>query len=395
MVNSIAVVGAGLMGRLVALSLHRQGYQITLFDKDQKNAKNSAAYAAAGLLTPLGEAPQCEKNIVDMGFISLKLWPEILATLTKPVFFQQQGSLLISHEQDRGDYQRFDRFIKHFYPEHRIENLNRAQLQALEPELSSSFNQGISLPDEGQIDNLQLLAALAFELEQAGVTWLTETEVKKIIIPDDETLSARLTYCSLEQTKQLEVDLVIDCRGIGAKLSPNNTDNQPLKELRAVRGEVFKLYAPDVHLSRPIRLMHPRYQLYIAPKEKGLVSVGATQIESEDSAPITVRSALELLSATYSVCSGFAEANILDQISQLRPAFNDNQPKILANNKLIQVNGLFRHGYLISPVVLSQVLSVVSNINHHQAVDNNCQFSELLPITLLTHKPLKITEQLA
>ncbi len=56
MIKTIAVVGAGLMGRLVALSLVRQGYQITLFDKDNKQAKNSAAYAAAGLLTPLGEA---------------------------------------------------------------------------------------------------------------------------------------------------------------------------------------------------------------------------------------------------------------------------------------------------------------------------------------------------
>ena len=51
---TIAIIGAGLMGRLVALSLNRQGYKITLFDKDQKNGQQSAAYAAAGLLTPLG-----------------------------------------------------------------------------------------------------------------------------------------------------------------------------------------------------------------------------------------------------------------------------------------------------------------------------------------------------
>lgn len=389
MIHSIAIVGAGLMGRLVALSLHRQGYQVTLLDKDKRNAKNSAAYAAAGLLTPLGEAPQCENNIVEMGFASLKLWPDILATLEQDVFFQQQGSLLISHEQDQGDFLRFHRFIKQFYPQHRLEHIDKTKLQALEPELSHSFHQAISLPDEGQIDNVELLSALAFQLEKEGVNWLSETQVNTISIPENpaDNAPASIEYCVLknqQQKQHLTTDLVIDCRGIGAKKSANTQDGKALNELRAVRGEVFKLYAPDVKINRPIRLMHPRYQLYIAPKNNGKVSVGATQIESEDNAPITVRSALELLSATYSVCSGFAEANILEQISQLRPAFNNNQPKILASNKLIQVNGLFRHGYLIAPVVLTQVLAVVSQIKNNEALDKTNQYSGLLPITLLT-----------
>ncbi|MGJ8692506.1 MAG: FAD-dependent oxidoreductase [Thalassotalea sp.] len=397
MIKTIAVVGAGLIGRLVALSLTRQGYQITMFDKDNKNAKNSAAYAAAGLLTPLGEAPQCEKNIVAMGFASLKLWPEILSGLEKPVFFQQQGSLLVSHEQDHGDYQRFDRFIKNYYPEHQIDNLNRAQLLALEPDLSRSFHHGISLPEEGQIDNLALLNALAHDIEKTQITWCDNTCVEKMQQEQVHGHSVYYRQHSEDKTGELHklnVDLVIDCRGIGAKKTAatssnssadTNTDNQnhQLSELRAVRGEVFKLYAPDVNITRPIRLMHPRYQLYIAPKGNGHVSVGATQIESEDSSPMTVRSAMELLSATYSVCSGFAEANIIEQISQLRPAFHDNQPKIFANHHLIQVNGLFRHGYLISPVVLQQVLDLVNLIQSNKALNSPCRYSDLLPISLL------------
>jgi glycine oxidase len=70
---------------------------------------------------------------------------------------------------------------------------------------------------------------------------------------------------------------------------------------------------------------------------------------------MTVRSAMELLSAAYSVHAGFAAANIREHISQLRPAFSDNQPQVLVNQRLIQVNGLYRHGFLISPVVLEQV----------------------------------------
>ena len=74
---------------------------------------------------------------------------------------------------------------------------------------------------------------------------------------------------------------------------------------------------------------------------------------------MTVRSAMELLSAAYSVHPGFAEANIRQHISQRRPAFSDNQPKILHSKHVIQVNGLYRHGFLIAPVVLKQIESVV------------------------------------
>ena len=94
----IAIIGAGLMGRLLALSLHRQAeLEVTLFDKDTKLAHNSAAYAAAGLLTPLGESLHCETNIVEMGFESLSLWPSLLASLEEHTFFQQTGAIMVSH----------------------------------------------------------------------------------------------------------------------------------------------------------------------------------------------------------------------------------------------------------------------------------------------------------
>ena len=387
--KTIGIIGAGLIGRLIALQLIRQGYQVTLFDKDKKTARNSAAYAAAGLLTPLGEALHCERNIVEMGFESMKLWPKILASLDKNTFFQQAGSLLVSHEQDQGDYQRFDRFIKGHYAEHAITNLNRDGLLALEPELGRSFKQGIFLPQEGQIGNRELLTALEFQLEKEGVDWHSETCVEEIkpddkgcvigIRQQDESLASSDKAVGIKQIRFF--DQVIDCRGTGAKNKMLSKQSAQLTNLRAVRGEMFRLYAPDVNLSRPIRLMHPRYQLYIAPKNDGHFAIGATQIESEDLSAMTVRSAMELLSAAYSVHPGFAEANIEQHISQLRPAFDNNQPQILASKNLIQVNGLFRHGYLISPVVMSQVCELVSNLDNDKAHHIACQYSHWLPIT--------------
>ena len=383
---TIAIIGAGLMGRLVALSLNRQGYQVTLFDKDQKSGQQSAAYAAAGLLTPLGEAMHSPANIVAMGFAALALWPKLLSTLSGYNFFQQSGSIVVSHEQDIADYHRLTRFLANNYPSHAQQQLNREALSALEPELAGKFSQALYLPEEGQIGNRKLLLALHQQLVDEGVKWHSESEV--IAIESDSFSTGcdiRFQTCNKRKSSECQsFDLAIDCRGVGAKKSPstNSKHNAQLDDLRAVRGEIFQLFTTEVNISRPIRLMHPRYQIYIAPKGKGHFVVGATEIESDDTAPMTVRSAMELLSAAYSVHPGFAEANIRQHISQLRPAFSDNQPKIISQNALIQVNGLYRHGFLIAPVVLAQVLEHVDNIMLEQkkSVDNY-QYAHWLPVS--------------
>jgi glycine oxidase len=132
------------------------------------------------------------------------------------------------------------------------------------------------------------------------------------------------------------------------------------QNLRGVRGEVIRLHAPEVSLTRPVRLIHPRYPLYIAPKQGHVFVVGATEIESDDMSPASVRSTLELLSAAYAVHSGFAEARILEIATQCRPALPDNLPSIRRlGERNIQVNGLYRHGFLVAPALLDVVMELV------------------------------------
>jgi len=141
-----------------------------------------------------------------------------------------------------------------------------------------------------------------------------------------------------------------------------------------VRGEVIRLYAPEVKLRRPTRLIHPRYPIYIAPKENDIYVVGATEIESDDLSPISVRSAMELLSAVYTVHSGFAEARILEMATQCRPTLKNNLPQIriqrdLGQSDLILINGLYRHGFMISPAILDATLEILENGQSNTALE--------------------------
>jgi glycine oxidase len=132
--------------------------------------------------------------------------------------------------------------------------------------------------------------------------------------------------------------------------------------VRGVRGEVLRVHAPEVTLLRPVRLVHPRYPLYIAPKQDHVFVIGATEIESEDMSPASVRSALELLSAAYSVHSGFAEARLLELSTQCRPTLIDNLPAVrFTAPNTIQINGLYRHGFLIAPAMLDIVMELLQS----------------------------------
>jgi glycine oxidase len=107
-----------------------------------------------------------------------------------------------------------------------------------------------------------------------------------------------------------------------------------------------------------VRLIHPRFPLYVIPRGQNRFMLGATSIESENSG-VSVRSALELLGAAYAVHPAFAEARILEFGSALRPAYPDNLPRIAVNNEMIAVNGLYRHGFLLAPALAELTLGYV------------------------------------
>ena len=342
-----AIVGAGLMGRLLAYAMAKRGTKVELFDRGDASANDSAARVAAAMLAPLAESAITEDAVVRMGIYSLPRWKTLIDDLSSPVFFQHDGTLILWHRQDAGEAERFtghlDKNCLHNSQLSPPRRLNTEQLKAIEPGVADRFNQGLYLPNEGQLDNRQLLDALLLELNTLGVNCHWNTEIDPDALRNDATHQA-----------------VIDCRGNGAKQAWTSN----LNSLRGVRGEVIRLYAPEVKLRRPTRLIHPRYPIYIAPKENDVYVVGATEIESEDLSQMSVRSAMELLSAVYTVHSGFAEARILEMATQCRPTLKNNLPEILVKKEkgladLIMINGLYRHGFMISPAVLDSTMELI------------------------------------
>ena len=319
----ITIVGAGILGLWQALLLARAGHRVSVIEKSEEPFAEAASRYAGAMIAPFCESESAEPLVRDLGFEAAALWrahyPELV----------EKGSLVVAGARDLGEVRRFARLTQGH------ETIDAARLAALEPDLAGRFSSGLFFADEGHMITPSAMASLKDAAESAGAQFFF-----------GKTLT--------DTANASGVDTVVDCRGLGAR--------NDLPELRGVRGERLLLRSRDVHLNRPVRLLHPRYHLYAVPWDEGRVLVGATVVESEDAAPMTVRSALELLGMAYALHPGFGEAEILEMSAGVRPSFPDNIPRVIVQEpgRHIFVNGAYRHGFLLAPMLAHVTAGVIA-----------------------------------
>ncbi|WFU74504.1 FAD-dependent oxidoreductase [Bradyrhizobium sp. CB2312] len=319
--SPVSIIGAGIAGAWQALLFAQAGHAVTLHERGDAAMTESTSHWAGGMLAPWCEAEVAEPIISRLGQRSLDIWRRELPDTPF------NGSLVVAHPRERNDFERFARMTEG----HR--RLDAAALAELEPSLEGRFRDALFFPAEGHVEPRRVLPKLHARIKAAGGT-----------IKFDSDVSAK-DLASLDPK-----GIVIDCRGLAAR------EEQP--ELRGVKGEMILIETDEVQLARPVRLIHPRWPLYVIPREDNLFMLGATSIEAEDTG-VSVRSALELLGAAYAVHPAFGEARIVEFGSGLRPAFPDNLPRIGIRGEEISVNGLYRHGFLIAPALAELTLAYV------------------------------------
>ena len=347
----IGIAGAGVLGRLLAWQLGRAGHAVTVFDPAPGlqapetgsltgHAAHAAGFTAAGMLSPVAELDSAGPEVARLGWRSLALWRGVAEALRADgcaaPLFAQHGSLLLAHGADLGAARRvLARLASAPSPSdgRPVQPLDPAGLAALEPALAPGLHAWL-LPDEAQVMPRDMLTALAVHAPNVHWCWgerVARVAPGRITLADGDTVA---------------FDLAIDVRGVGSR---------PELAIRGVRGEVVWLHAPGVRLQRPVRLLHPRHRVYIVPRPGDLFVVGASEIESEDRSPVSLRSAVELMAAAQSAIPELAEARIVHMEANLRPALSDNEPRTERAPGLLRINGLFRHGWLLAPALVEQL----------------------------------------
>lgn len=335
--HDITVIGAGIFGLWQALTLARAGHRVTLIERSPEADPFglSASRYAGAMLAPDTEAEAAPRIVRDLGREALGLW-----AATLPV--QTSGSLVVAPRREPGELRRFARMTE------RHVLVQEAALAQLEPELADRFDTALHFPGEAHMAAHDALTGLLAAARQAGARVEFGVEAMLDDLGQD---SARSSW-------------TIDCRGISAR--------GEIADLRGVRGERLLLQAPDVHLSRPVRYLDPRVPLYIVPWPDNVYMVGATVIESDDAGPISVRSASELMAAACALHPGFAEAAILEAGAGVRPSLPDNVPRAQADaaRRIIRINGAYRHGFLLAPIVARSVAAFFDGATEVPLMEN-------------------------
>ncbi|KRE17503.1 thiamine biosynthesis protein thio [Bosea sp. Root381] len=314
----VGIVGAGVVGLACAVELLGRGATVEIHERGAFAGERACSWHAGGMLAPWCEGESAEEPVIRLGQEAAGWWERHVAGVVR------KGTLVLAPSRDRSELRSFGSRTTRF------SELDGEGIAALEPDLAGRFAKGLFFEDEAHLDPRAALSRLA----------------EKVL-----ALGGRIHFGSEAAADDLAGDAVLDCRGLAAR--------DALPDLRGVKGEMLLLRSHDIALSRPVRLLHPRIPLYVVPRADGLFMVGATMIESGDRSRISARSMLELLGAAYALHPAFGEAEVVEIGVDARPAFPDNLPRLTRRGRVILVNGLYRHGFLLSPAMARMAADAV------------------------------------
>ena len=305
----VTIIGAGVAGLFAAHELARRGAAVRILDRNGAPGPHGCSWWAGGMLAPECEGATAEPVITRLGRTAADAWARVTPVL-------RHGTLVVTARRDRAELDRFARRTGG------AARLDAAGIAALEPDLD--HRDGLFFASEAHLDPRRALADLVADLAARGI--------------------------GIDRAEALPEDIpgtVIDARGMAAP------------GLRGVRGEMVVIRSRDIAIRRPLRLLHPRHPLYVVPRGDGRLMLGATQIESAARGPVTVRAVLELLGAAFALDPRLAEAELVETGADLRPAYPDNIPRVTRAGRVLRLNGLFRHGFLMAPALAAQAADLL------------------------------------
>jgi glycine oxidase len=338
----LLVVGAGVIGLAAAWQEAGRGARVALVDP---HPGRGASYAAAGMLAPVTEAAFGEEGLVEFSLHSAAAWPAFAEAIEResglPVGLVRSGTLLVGVDaSDRDFLEQLQNFHARLGLESRF--CLPSECRTHEPLLAAAISGGLFVPDDLQVDNRRLLAALAVAARRAGV----EEVRARVLAIDDE--KGAITGATTELGAISAARVLIAAGAATPELV-----GQQVAPVSAVKGQILRLRTPEQgpSLSRTVRAIVEGRSIYIVPRGDGRVVVGATVETRGEAGTTTVGGVYELLRDATAVLPALKEFELLEAFAAARPGTPDNAPLIgaAATPGLFLATGHYRHGFLFAP----------------------------------------------
>jgi glycine oxidase len=323
---------------------------------DQGAAGAGASHVAAGMLAICAEAEPGEEALVALGRASQASWPgfarEVERAAGVPVDLRSEGTLLVALTAD--DQARL---------QHRLAFqqslglpvawISGSEARRREPHLAPGIAGAVLSPEDHQVDNRKLVAALRIAAERAGVTVREHCAVERIVVA-----GGRATGVALGDGTQVAADTVVLAAGAWSRrIEGLAADARP--PVRPVKGQTIALRMDPAAPLIDHVVWAPG--AYLVPRRDGRLIVGATVEEKGFDATLTAGGVLALLEAAWRALPAVEELPIDEMWVGHRPGSRDDAPILGAGpvEGLVYATGHYRNGILLTPVTADAVAGLV------------------------------------
>jgi len=350
----VAIIGAGVVGLGIAWRLAARGARVEVFDKGAAGA--GASHAAAGMLAACAEAEPGEETLVALGRESQARWPafaaELKATSGIDVELREEGTLVVALTADDQA-----RLAHHLVFQHKLglplQWITAAETRRREPHLAGKLAGAVWSPQDHQVDNRKLAAALRIAAERAGAVLREHTAVKEISVA-----GGRADGIVLADGTKIAADAVVLAAGAWSRgITGLPPELRP--PVRPIKGQMLCL---RMDAAAPL-LTHVLWApgAYLVPRRDGRLLVGATVEEKGFDTTLTAGGLLTLLEAAWRALPAVEELPIEEMWVGHRPGSRDDAP-ILGPGPvegLIYATGHHRNGILLAPVTADTIARLV------------------------------------
>ena len=350
----VIVIGAGVIGTAIAFRLSQGGHRVTVIDP---NPGSGASYAAAGMLTPVGEAWHGETELLHILTDSWRRYPEFVRTVEaasqRPSGYRPTPTLICaSHSGELDGLHELHRVTQ--AAGLRSESLTTREARRLEPALSPRLAGAYLAADDHHVDPRMLCAALRAAVEAGGAN-LVRKSVESV--ENQENSLTNSASVRLADGTRREADVIVVANGLGAaELLPE------VDVMRPIHGDILRLaparLGPPL-LTNVIRGIVNQRPVYLVPRADGSIVLGATAREDDDPRP-NVGGMHNLLRDAVALTPGIVDLAVQEFIARARPGTPDNLPLVgEISPGVIAATGFYRHGVLLTPWAADAVTALV------------------------------------
>lgn len=349
------VVGGGVVGLSVARALALRKMKVLLLERGERLGAE-ASRAAGGMLAPQCEADRAD-DFFELACASRDLYEQFASALLEEtgvdVELDDAGTLYLAFTDadEKEIAQRFEWQRRASLP---VEKISAREIIELEPWVSREVRGALFFPQDVQVENRKLVAALGESLRRLGVEVLTKTEATRLVVEGGRAAGIETSAGRVDSTV-----IVLAC-GAWSSLLVSNVTIEP------VRGQMLCFALPSGE--RPISHVIYSPRGYLIPRRDGRLLAGSTTERAGFEAKVTDEGLRTITSAAKEIAPCVERLALKDSWAGLRPRARDDMPVLGASSEiagLFYATGHYRNGILLAPIT-GELLAeqIVDNRTH-------------------------------